>query len=56
LAHEAGHLIARRFNGGKNFPDLDASLPANKYKLMKDGGDVVAKIPFDDALKYFNQP
>jgi hypothetical protein len=56
LAHEAGHLIGRRFNSGKNFPDLDASLPANKYKLMKDGGDVVAKIPLDDAVKYFNQP
>ena len=25
LAHEAGHLIGRPFNGGKNYPDLDAS-------------------------------
>jgi hypothetical protein len=50
-AHEAGHLIGRPFNGGKDFPHS-----GGKFDLMKDGGSPVAKIPFDQAIKSFNPP
>jgi hypothetical protein len=56
LAHEAGHLIGRRFNNGTDFPDLDPDMAANKNKLMNFGGSEAAKISFDDAVKHFNQP
>ena len=50
LAHEAGHLIGRKFNSGKNFHHS-----GGKFDLMMDGGNVEAIVPFKDVL-HFNQP
>jgi hypothetical protein len=38
------------------YPDLDPNVAVNKDKLMMFGGSVTAKIPYDDAIEYFNQP
>ena len=62
IAHEAGHFLGRRFNGGQNFGHLNANPdsggnPAFIDCLMKDGGaSVTARIPYGDAVDKFNQP
>jgi hypothetical protein len=62
MAHEAGHFLGKRFNGGKTFQHLNPNPlsggnPAFIDCLMKDGGaSPTARIPFDDAVNKFNQP
>jgi hypothetical protein len=54
MAHEAGHFIGSR-------PGRDGKLMIFGHRggtrdLMQDGGSEAARIPFHDAIDFFNRP
>jgi hypothetical protein len=53
-AHEAGHFIGS--HTGRNGKLMDFGHRGGKYDLMKNGGSIVARIPFNDVIRYFNPP
>jgi hypothetical protein len=54
LAHEAGHFIGS--HAGPNGKLIHFGHRGGKRDLMQEGGSAVARIPFNDVIRFFNPP